>query len=84
MSYEENVRAILECNFSGFKDEIIDRAVKMIIELEPKQIVIPKDIELPPYVPTYPQIWYESPAKPPKPPAEITCKNFEDIEEKEK
>lgn len=47
MSYEENVRAILECNFAGFKDEIIDRAVKMIMELEPKQIVIPKDIELP-------------------------------------
>ena len=76
MTYEENVRAILECNFAGFKDEIIDRAVKMIMELEPKQIVIPKDIELPPYVPTYPQIWYESP----KPPAEITCENLKNSE----
>jgi hypothetical protein len=76
MTYEENVRTILECNFAGFKDEIIDRAVKLIMELEPKQIVILKGVELPPYVPTYPQIWYESPTISP----EITCENLKNSE----
>lgn len=76
MSYEENVRAILECNFAGFKDEIIDRAVKMIMELEPKQIVIRKDVDLPPYVPTYPQVWPEPPAISPI----ITCENLKNSE----
>ncbi len=34
MTREENIRAILECNFAGFKDDIIDIAVKRICELE--------------------------------------------------
>ena len=33
MAYEQNVRAILESNFAGFKDEIIDIACKRICEL---------------------------------------------------
>lgn len=33
MTYEENVRAILESNFAGFKDEVIDTACKMILGL---------------------------------------------------
>lgn len=34
MSYEDNVRAILESNFTGFKDEIIDAVVDKICSLE--------------------------------------------------
>lgn len=34
MSREENIRAILECNFYGFKEEIIETAVKMILETD--------------------------------------------------
>lgn len=33
MTFEQNVRAILESNFAGFKDEIIDIACKRIYEL---------------------------------------------------
>ena len=29
------IRAILECNFAGFKDEIIDTAVRRIMEYTP-------------------------------------------------
>ena len=38
MTREENIRAILECNFSGFKDEIIDIAVKNIMSLSQEPI----------------------------------------------
>jgi hypothetical protein len=34
MTREENIRAILECNFSGFKDEKIDVAVNAILNLK--------------------------------------------------
>lgn len=34
MSREANVRAILECNFTGFKDEIIDTAVELICDID--------------------------------------------------
>lgn len=37
MDKETYIRAILECNFAGFKDEIIDIAVKRIMEYEPKR-----------------------------------------------
>ena len=40
MSYEENVRAVLRCCFSGFKDEIIETAVKGIMALKQESIVI--------------------------------------------
>lgn len=33
MTREENIRAILECNFSGTKEELIDIAVKNIMAL---------------------------------------------------
>ena len=33
MSREDNIRAILESHFTGFKDEIIDNAVKCIMGL---------------------------------------------------
>lgn len=45
MTYEENVRAILECNFVGFKEEIIDAATQRICELNiPKGITIPPEL----------------------------------------
>lgn len=37
LSFEENVRAILECNFAGFKDEFIDIATQRIVELQPQK-----------------------------------------------
>lgn len=37
LSYEENVRAVLECNFAGMKDELIDNATKIIVELAPRE-----------------------------------------------
>lgn len=39
-SYEENVRAILECCFSQSKDEIIENAVKAIVALKCEPIVV--------------------------------------------
>ena len=41
MSKEANIRAILECNFTGFKDEIIDTAVELICDLECEPITSP-------------------------------------------
>ena len=40
MSYEENVRAILQCCFSQSKDEIIETAVKAIVALKQDSITI--------------------------------------------
>lgn len=37
LSYIDNVKAILECNFAGFKEEIIDNACKRIGELSQGQ-----------------------------------------------
>lgn len=36
MTYKENITAILECYFTGFKKEIIDSACNRILEQEPK------------------------------------------------
>lgn len=33
MTYEENVREILECNFAGFREDIIDTAHRRICEI---------------------------------------------------
>lgn len=33
MSYKENIRAILECHFAGFKEELIDNAINCILAL---------------------------------------------------
>lgn len=37
MSYSDNVRAVLEVLFNGFKEEIIERAVSRIVELHEKR-----------------------------------------------
>ena len=60
LSYEENVRAILECCFSQSKDEIIESAVKAIMALNCEPIPSP-------YIttPNYPQYPYGTPV--------ITC-----------
>lgn len=34
MTKENNIRAILETNFAGFREDIIESAVKMIMGLE--------------------------------------------------
>ena len=39
-SYEENVRAILQCCFSQSKDKLIEAAVKAIIALKQDSIII--------------------------------------------
>ena len=39
-SYEENVRAILQCCFSQSKDEIIETAVKAIVALKQEPVVV--------------------------------------------
>lgn len=40
MTYKENITAILECCFAGFKKEIIDSACNRILEQEPKWIPV--------------------------------------------
>lgn len=40
LSYEENVRAILECCFSQSKDELIDCAVKSIMAIKQEPVII--------------------------------------------
>lgn len=35
MTYEQNVKAVLETYFFGFRDEIIDNATKRICEIKP-------------------------------------------------
>jgi hypothetical protein len=40
LSFEENVRTILQCCFSQSKDEIIENAVKCIVALKCEPIVV--------------------------------------------
>jgi len=57
MSYEENVRAILQCCFSQSKDEVIESAVKAIVALKPDSVFIPQPQT--PLTPIWPQQpWY--------------------------
>ena len=51
MTYEENVRAILQACFSQSKDELIETAVKAIVSLKQEPIVINP---INPVTPTYP------------------------------
>lgn len=44
MTYKENIRAILECNFNGFKDEIIDAACDRILEQSIDKLDMMSDI----------------------------------------
>ena len=37
MTYEQNVRAILDCHFSCVREELIDNAVKCIVDLKCEQ-----------------------------------------------
>ena len=49
MTYEQNVKAILESNFAGFKEEIIDIACKricMLETLETKEETIDRVLEI--------------------------------------
>lgn len=46
MTYEQNVKAILESNFAGFKEEIIDIACKRICMLETKEEIIDRVLEI--------------------------------------
>lgn len=39
MTYKENIKTILGCYFTGFKEEIIDSACNRILEQEPKGIL---------------------------------------------
>ena len=60
MSYEENVRAILQCCFSQSKDEIIEIAVKAITALKVGPVVVD-----PVTTPTYPIMpYYTTPDTP--------------------
>lgn len=47
MTYKENITAILECYFTGFKKEIIDSACNRILDQEPKTGWIPVSERLP-------------------------------------
>jgi hypothetical protein len=40
MTHKENIRAILECHFTGFKEDIIDSACNRILEQEPRWIPV--------------------------------------------
>lgn len=42
MTHNENITAILECYFTGFKKEIIDSACNRILEQDPKTGVLDK------------------------------------------
>ena len=43
MTYKENITAILECYFTGFKKEIIDSACNRILEQEPSGDLISRE-----------------------------------------
>lgn len=59
-SYEENVRAILRCCFAGYKDELIENAVRAIVALKQEPVVVN-----PITTPTYPIMpYYTTPDTP--------------------
>lgn len=69
MSYEENIRAILQCCFSQSKDELIEVAVSAILALKPNPVFIPQ-----PQTPLRPlDPWYVNTDPVPKYETEITC-----------
>jgi hypothetical protein len=69
MSYEESVRAILQCCFSQSKDELIESAVKAIVALKQEPIVVN-----PITTPTYPIMpYYTTPDITPNVTPHITC-----------
>lgn len=73
MSYEENVRAILQACFSQSKDELIETAVKGIVALKQEPIVInPSDPN--PFKPCS-MPYYTTPLTSSITPGVITCEN---------
>lgn len=61
MTYKENITAILECCFAGFKEEIIEGACNRILGLDPKnsgneilEIVLKEDIDEAPTIEAIP------------------------------
>ena len=78
MSYEENVRAILQCCFSGYKDEIIETAVKGIMALKQEPIVV-NPVDPNPFKPC-PMPYYTTPNTPTITPGVITCENSTKLE----
>lgn len=73
MSYEENVRAILQACFSQSKDEVIENAVKLIVSLKQEPIVINPTNPLVPQIVPLPYYEITTPSGPLTP--TITCKN---------
>lgn len=71
MSYEENVRAILQAVFSQSKDEVIENAVKLIVSLKQEPIII-NPIDPNPFKPC-PMPYYTPDIT--TTPAVITCEN---------
>lgn len=58
MSYEENIRVILQACFSQSKDELIEVAVKAIVAIRPESVIINPSNPLDPWRPNvYP--YYE-------------------------
>ena len=43
MTVEQNIREILKCYFTGFKDEIINSAVERIIDIKHPNLIITQD-----------------------------------------
>ena len=43
MTVEQNIREILKCYFTGFKDEIIDSAVERILDIKHPNLIITQD-----------------------------------------
>lgn len=72
-SYEENVRAILQCCFSGYKDEIIETAVKAIVSLKQEPVVINPINPINPVYPYNPVIYSDKTYR--IDPTKITCEN---------
>lgn len=73
MSYEENVRAILQCCFSGYKDEIIETAVKAIMALKQEPIITNPIYPTNPLYPYNPVIYTDKTYKIDS--TKITCEN---------
>ena len=78
MSYEENVRAILNCCFAGFKEEIIETAVKGIMALKQEPIITSPISPVNPVYPYNPIIYTDKTYR--IDPTKITCENSTKLE----
>lgn len=73
MSYEENVRAILQACFYQSKDEVIENAVKLIVSLKQEPIMINPINPVTPTYPYNPVIYTDKTYR--IDPTKITCEN---------